>query len=238
MTQIDTIQQKLAVISPVGRESETIREFISCVHKNLFPGDFHVLVTDAFTDDLTMDIIRETANNRSNLIWHNLENSQGIASVYLAGYLRALELPVSLFLEIDSGFSHNPHEISLFREAADQFEVVFGNRFLNIGSYKTTIKRRVISKGGSLLARFFLRSSLGDLTSGYQLFSRGAITKILNNGVQATGPFFQTEMKYLACKFGFTFTEVPITYSNPSHLVKLADITDSLKSLFRLFLSK
>jgi dolichol-phosphate mannosyltransferase len=224
----------LAVITPIGRESETIRDFIMAVQENLDSNDLHFLITDSFTDEETKRIIAKLAREKKNLKWHHLDSSDGIASVYLAGYEHALRGNFSHFLEIDAGFSHDPSQIKDFKSLAGIFDVVLGNRFDRDSEYSSTPMRKVISFGGSMTARAFLRLPFRDLTSGYQLFSRDAISEVLRAGIQSKGPFFQTEMKFWAYRLKFEVCEIPIRYSNPTHKVKWYDLRESLFHLFRL----
>ena len=229
----------LAVITPVGRESKTIFDFVSRVQSQLNANDMHFLITDNYTDEATLRIIQELSKNSNHLITLvNLRVSRGIADVYLKGYERALAENYTHFLEIDAGFSHDPDQINIFRQASLSNDVVFGNRFIENAEYHTTFSRKIFSKGVSFLARTLLKIQVLDLTSGYQLFSREALLAILARGIRSKGPFFQTEMKYFACEMKFKYKEVPISYSNPSRQITLSDVTESLLSLFRLTILK
>lgn len=48
---------RLAVITPIGRESETLLDFVESVSHELVGGDRHFLITDAFTDRKTYSLI-------------------------------------------------------------------------------------------------------------------------------------------------------------------------------------
>jgi dolichol-phosphate mannosyltransferase len=229
----------LAVITPVGRESKTISDFVTQVQSQLNASDMHFLVTDDYTDEASLSIIQELSKNSEYLITLvNLQVSRGIADVYLKGYERALAENYTHFLEIDAGFSHDPNQIKDFKLASLSNDVVFGSRFIEGAEYQSTFSRKIFSKGGSLLARALLKTQVLDLTSGYQLFSRKALLAILGKGIRSKGPFFQTEMKYFACEMKFIYKEVPISYSNPSRQITLSDVAESLLSLFRLTILK
>jgi dolichol-phosphate mannosyltransferase len=226
---------KLAVITPVGRESATIQDFILDVQSRLLVGEVHYLITDNFTDFETKLVISNLlSKSKLSIIWIDRKFSEGIASVYLEGYKQALKEDFTHFLEIDAGYSHNPAQIASFREAALKYEVVLGNRFISRGAFKTTFGRKILSAGGSHITKIFLGLADFDLTSGYQLFSRNALGKILKTGILSRGPFFQTEMKFYALRSNFSHTEIPITYSNPSRRITFSDVLESLLVLMRL----
>jgi len=84
------------------------------------------------------------------------------------------------------------------------------------------------------LARILLRVEVRDMTSGFQLFNRNAISTLLDIGIKSNGPFFQTEMKFYISKSEYKLIEVPISYSDPSRKIGFADIYESLTSLLKL----
>lgn len=231
---------RLAVITPIGRESETLLDFVESVNHELVGGDRHFLMTDAFTDRKTYSLISKILPQFLPKLKHvHLGGgSRGIASVYLEGYREALEDGFTHFLEIDAGFSHDPKQIGTFRELANQYDAVFGNRFAKNARYQTTIFRRLLSQGGSALARILLRVEVRDMTSGFQLFNRNAISTLLDIGIKSNGPFFQTEMKFYISKLEYKLIEVPISYSNPSRKIVFAEIYESLTSLLKLALQR
>jgi DNA-directed RNA polymerase subunit E'/Rpb7 len=58
----------LAVITPVGRESKTISDFVIQVQSQLNASDMHFLVTDDYTDEASLSIIQELSKNSEYLI--------------------------------------------------------------------------------------------------------------------------------------------------------------------------
>jgi dolichol-phosphate mannosyltransferase len=94
------------------------------------------------------------------------------------------------------------------------------------------LKRRLISRGGTVLSNALLRTRLTDMTSGFQMFSRAALQSVLERGIRSEGPFFQTEMK--AHCHDMRVAEVPITYSSPNHNMSNATLKDALRNLWRM----
>src|SRR5205814_9481225 len=97
----------------------------------------------------------------------------------------------------------------------------------------TSFKRRFISKGGTVLANFVLGTTLKDMTSGFELFSRKTLEWVLERGIRSRGPFFQTEIKAY-CRHLKT-CEVPIHYRAASHDVGQSALMDSFQNLWRLY---
>ena len=224
---------KIAAITPVGRESETLTNFIDEVNYEIGSEGIHYLITDDFTDSDSLHQIQLGLVRHKNLMWCHLDNNvNGISGVYLEGYRKALLGNSDYFLEIDAGYSHNPKEISMFMEMVNDFDVILGSRFSRNEHFKSTLKRYIISRGGSLLSRKISKTPITDMTSGFQCFSRESIMQILKEPLFSTGPFFQTEMKIRAYRLNYRIAEIPITYQNPDHRIKLRNITESLTILF------
>ena len=74
------------------------------------------------------------------------------------------------------------------------------------------------------------------MTSGFQLFRREILQKILEKGIFSKGPFFQTEMKAYCMRT--SYAEVPITYCMASHSVGVGSVKESFHQLRRLLALK
>jgi dolichol-phosphate mannosyltransferase len=118
--------------------------------------------------------------------------------------------------------------------SVEGYDCVFGSRFCPGGRIsESSFKRRIISRGGTLLANLLLGTRLKDMTSGFELFSRGALQHVLERGVHSRGHFFQTEIK--AHCHAFRLAEVPIHYRAASASVNNNVLKDAFKNLWRLF---
>src|SRR5215471_1274866 len=137
--------------------------------------------------------------------------------------------------EIDAGFSHQPSDIpQFFEKMLEGYDCVFGSRFCHGGSVAaSSFRRYAISRGGTLLSNALLGTSLKDMTSGFELFSRLALQHVLDRDIQSRGLFFQTEIKAYCRRF--KIAEVPIHYRNPSDHVNGAQFKDAFRNLWRLF---
>ena len=160
-----------------------------------------------------------------------------MVDAYLRGYREALANNSDWILEIDAGYSHQPADIpQFFEKMKDGYYCVFGSRFCR-GAKVTdkVLKRYLISRGGTLLTNFLLGTKLTDMTSGFELFSRDALNKILEKGIRSQGPYFQTEIRIHG--HAFSITEVPIHYKAPSHNVGSKAVNDALSNLWYMLKS-
>lgn len=226
---------KLAVITPVGRESDTLESFVSQVRNQIGTNAIHFFVTDPFTDSKSKQIVEKLASGKQN-VHISLHESNGIAAVYIAGYEAAIKSSATHFLEIDAGFSHSPAQIERFISASKRSNIVFGRRanVKGISEYRSTFPRKIISRGGSILASLILRKYLADFTTGFQLFRREELESILSRPLISKGPFFQTEMKARALGLNVGIEIVPISYQNPSHKITSNDLIESVRSLIEI----
>ena len=108
-----------------------------------------------------------------------------MVDAYLRGYREALAAECDWILEIDAGFSHQPDDIPQFFDKMDEgYDCVFGSRFCNGGRiYDSSLKRNLISRGGTLLANLLLGTRLKDMTSGFEMFSRPALEGVLDRAL-------------------------------------------------------
>lgn len=72
------------------------------------------------------------------------------------------------------------------------------------------------------------------MTSGFECFSRRALSRVVAQGVRSRAHFFQTEIRYML--HDWSWVEVPITYCNPSTSVGKATVLESIRLLLRLAL--
>ena len=231
----------LAVVCPMANEEDAAVAFVGEVldHCASFREVRMFVVLDRACRDATRDLLTTMSDTepRLSVIW--APENRCVVDAYVRGYREALAGGHDWILEIDAGYSHRPAEIARFVEQIEtgSWDCVFGSRFCPGGAIvSSSMRRRALSWSGTQLSNALLRTRLRDMTSGFQLFRREALTEILDGGIRSKGHFFQTEMKFRAR--GLRIVEVPITYSAASPSVRLASMTDALSGLWRLFLER
>jgi dolichol-phosphate mannosyltransferase len=230
---------RLGVVCPFANERETAVRFVEEVLSACAPFEFESVtfyaVLDRVSKDGTLELLRELGQRRGDfrVVW--APENRSVVDAYLRGYREALDAGCDWVLEIDAGFSHQPSDVPrLFEKMLEGYDCVFGSRFCPGGRItESSFKRRVISRGGTLLANLLLGTKLNDMTSGFELFSRPALQYVLERGVHSRGHFFQTEIK--AHCHAFRIAEVPIHYRAASASVNNTVLKDAFKNLWRLF---
>jgi dolichol-phosphate mannosyltransferase len=228
---------RLGIVTPMANEEENAEAFVRDVlaRCNGFKQVMMFVVLDNVCRDGTRDILNNLQSEKSELqvIW--APENRNVVDAYLRGYREALRANCDWILEIDAGFSHQPADIPQFFERMEEgFDCVFGSRFCSGGSISgSSMKRRIISYGGTLLVNAAIGTRLKDMTSGFELFTQQALRRVLEKGIHSRSPFFQTEIK-VYCR-NLHICEVPIQYRSASHSVGRKALQDSFSNLWRLF---
>lgn len=231
-------QISLGIVCPMANEEVTARQFVIEVLeqcKKNFKSVTFFAVLDNVSQDRTRTILDDLKNLQPELrvVW--APENRCVVDAYVAGYREALRADCDWILEMDAGFSHQPAEMpQFFYKMLEGYDCVFGSRFCDGGSIQeTSLKRYLLSRGGTLLSKLVLGSPLKDMTSGFELFTRHTLHDVLDRGIRSRGPFFQTEIKAYCRRL--KIAEVPIHYRGANHKIGAASLQDSLANLWRLF---
>ena len=231
---------RLAIVCPMANESSSAVEFVRQVLTECdgFRSVRFFVVLDRVSKDNTLELLNSYAQVESRLVPVWSPENRCVVDAYMRGYREAVASGADWVLEIDAGFSHRPEDVPrFFAKMAEGYDCVFGTRFAIGGRIEgSSGKRAFLSRGGTLLTNLLLRTRLTDMTSGFQLFRREVLKKIMEKGIYSRGPFFQTEMK--AYCINLHIAEVPIVYSMASHNVAMGSIRESFEQLGRLFALK
>jgi len=230
-------ESKLGIVCPMANERDSAVELVKAALAQC--SGFREVVFFAILDnkctDGTTDILREFSRSEGRLrvVW--APENKCVVDAYMRGYREAVDAGCDWILEMDAGFSHKPEDMPKFFQKIDEgYECIFGSRFCEGAKLSDTpLKRKFISKGGTILTNLLIGTKLRDMTSGFELFSRKAMQRVLEKGVRSRAHFFQTEIK-THCRV-FRCVEVPIHYSAPSNSVNKKVLKDAFSSLFHLF---
>jgi dolichol-phosphate mannosyltransferase len=222
----------------MANEAATALAFVDAVlgecAKHPFRSVTLFAVVDRASDDDTRGVLERhrAVQPELQVVW--APETRGVADAYVRGYREAVAAGCDWILEIDAGFSHEPSDIGAFVDAmASGHDCVFGSRFIEGGRNLATVRRRLISRGGTALTNLLLGTELTDMTSGFQLFTRAALEQVLAKGIRSKGPFFQTEVK-THCR-NLRVAEIPIRYNAGSHTVGRRAVVESFGNLWLLF---
>lgn len=226
----------LGIVCPMANEIDTAEVFVHDVlsYCTGFRSVTLFTVLDRVSKDGTLDRLMALAETNPSIqvVW--APENRSVVDAYMRGYKEALYASCDWILEIDAGYSHQPSDIPKFLEKMDEgYDCVFGSRFCRTGKISDSSPvRYLISLGGGKLANLLLGTSLSDMTSGFEMFTKESLRYAIDQGIRSKAHFFQTEIKFHCRRF--KVTEVPIHYRSASPSVKPWVVMDAFKNLFRL----
>jgi dolichol-phosphate mannosyltransferase len=141
------------------------------------------------------------------------ERKQGLGRAYLAGFERAFAAGAEHVVVMDADYSHDPAHLPALLAAAEHHDLVLGSRYVPGGAVaEWPWLRRTLSRAGSMYSRAILGVGIRDLTGGYRVISREAVSRIDLASLRSQGYVFNIEVAYRALRAGFRVVEVPITF--------------------------
>lgn len=229
----------LGIVCPMANEEASAVRFVKAVLEQCAAFPFRAMRFFAILDNACHDRTRalleelQSSEQRLRVIW--APENRCVVDAYVRGYREALNAGCDWILEIDGGFSHQPENIpQFFQTMRAGYDCVFGSRFCDGGEITdSSRKRKLLSRGGTILTNALMGTKLKDMTSGFELFSRAALEHVLAQGIKSRGHFFQTEIK-INCR-DMKIVEVPIHYRAASNSVNQRVIKDSLSNLWRMY---
>lgn len=207
------------VIIPTYKERDNIVAMVDAVF--LQPKDFHLLIIDDNSPDGTAELVKKMQRyyntpeeTRLHLIQR--EGKQGLGTAYLLGFRYAIEKGYEYVLEMDADFSHDPKDLtSLYLACSENnYDVAIGSRYATgVNVVNWPIGRVLLSYFASTYVRLITSMPIRDTTAGFVCYRRKVLETIPLDHVKFVGYAFQIEMKFLAWKYGFKLTEVPIVFT-------------------------
>ena len=172
--------KKTIIVMPVANEEETMAQVIEEILALPYDNLYLYTVLDNYSKDNTEKIVKEYEEKTGRVKDIFYKDSYGVVSCYLYGYKRALEDGAERIIEMDGGGSHQPSEIPQFIDKLEEgYECVWGSRFCEGGELENgPLYRRILSKGGTILANLVLHTKLRDMTSGFEAFQKEVLIYI------------------------------------------------------------
>jgi dolichol-phosphate mannosyltransferase len=200
------------VVVPTYNEALNIERLIAAV---LDQGpQFDVLVVDDGSPDGTGDLVAALAALTPRVQLIRRAGKLGLGTAYVAGFHEGLRQGYRYLCEMDADFSHQPRYLPVLLAVAERAaDVALGSRNVPGGRVENwSLKRKLISKGGSLYARTILGMPIRDCTGGFKCFRAEVLRQINLDSIGSNGYAFQVEMNYRCHQAGFRLHEIPIVF--------------------------
>lgn len=234
------MKQDIAIFTPMANEEKNAKKFVLKIlaYRKFFKKFKYFVVLDKASKDGTLNIVKKIERKNKNLkvIWS--PKNKNVVDAYMEGYKNCFKTKHKWILEIDAGGSHKSENIRDFLKfMTDDYSCIYGSRFCKGGKLiNSNFIRYFFSKGGSVFSKFFFDINLHDTTSGFQMFNRKIVKKIIDKKLISNDRFFQTEIKIFTRKL--RFKEVPISYVCKTGHLSFYSIFESIYLLFRIRLMK
>ena len=238
---------QVSIIVPTYNESQNIISMLKSIRESIPKGILtETIVVDDNSPDGTGKLVDEYvkglkkfAANTVNVI-HRQAARGGLASAILKGIQNA---KADVIVVMDSDFSHPPQVIPRLLDALKQYQcdLVVASRYVKGGNTRGwTLKRKVVSKCGAIIAKLGLHVRIKDPMSGFFAFKRGIVNGL---SFDALGYKFLLELLVKADK-NITIREIPYTFENrklgksklDASLFKTG--TEYLRAVWKLYKSK
>jgi dolichol-phosphate mannosyltransferase len=201
------------VVVPTYNERENLEPIAAAILAAL--PEARLLVVDDASPDGTGELADTIAAREPRASVLHRPGKEGLGVAYRDAFRWVLEQPgVVAVVQMDADFSHDPADLPrLLAPLAAGADLVLGTRYIRGGG---TIGwpwyRRLISQGGTLVARIVLLLPYRDLTGGFKAWRRGLLATVRLREAAASGYGFQVEMTWWARRRGARIVQVPITF--------------------------
>ena len=209
-------EKEISVVIPCYNEAKVIASNVRKVYAYLqerFEAFELIVVNDGSADVTERELSRLAAELDINVIHHpvNQGKGQSVKDGVLASRYEAV-----LFLDADLGIpiEELPKFLAEFKNG---YEVVIASRFVAGATFLKPVlwHRKVMERGFRLLRKVILNSwNVQDTQCGFKLFRRDAARRIFDL-VTIERFAFDSEVIFLANKFGYGIKEVPVALQNP-----------------------
>jgi len=218
----------LLVIMPAFNEARRIREVVGAVRGQV---DADLLVVDDGSHDATAAEARAAgaivASHPANL---------GYGAAVQTGYRYALRHGYEAVLQLDADGQHDPASIPGLLTALADADVVVGSRFLDRGSYRPPLARRLGMALFGAVASALAGQRITDPTSGFQAISRAALGFYAHERYPVDFP--DADVLAMVARSGLRLAEVPVRMlASPDGKSMHSGLLKPLYYIFRMTLA-
>jgi len=233
----------LCVVVPAYNEERGIENCVKKIIERLdnLPNT-HLLVVNDGSHDQTLKILKFIQTKyHSKYSFFSHSHNQGYGSALSTGAEWANKMGFSHVLYMDSDLTNHPKDINKFYKYMniDNIDCVKASRFIKGGGMVgVSMKRKLFSIFGNVIARNCFRLNISDCTNGFRMVKTSFLCKIK---LSSTGFSSIVEELYYLKTMRAVFAEVPVILtsrkqSNTNFVYSLKTIVNygkfALKALF------
>ena len=208
--------RQLTVVIPTYNEAKNLPSLVDNLVATSLPN-LNLIIVDDGSPDGTGNLAEELAKDYpGELSVIHREGKMGLGSAYIRGFGAALAGGAEAIGQMDADFSHSPSYLPGFLAQLDDWDAVFGSRYVEGGRVdeRWSVGRVFLSKFGNNYARIILRLQVQDSTGGFRFWRAETLSGLPLNRIRSEGYVFQVEMAYLAQRLGYRILEQPIYFED------------------------
>ncbi|GAB4167846.1 MAG: hypothetical protein Kow00108_00530 [Calditrichia bacterium] len=214
--------EKVLILIPTLNESKNIGELLKDIFSR-YPG-INVLVIDDSSQDNTLDEILKYRQADNKLFVLQRPERMGMGSAISQGFHFAVSRGFDYVITMEGDGSHSPKYITHLCDAINDYDVVIASRYfegVRVDGWR--FRKLLVSKLANIYVSYVLVKPIWDFTSGYRIYTRKIIKKLLSYNLENGAYIFQIQTIALAYKLKSKIKEIPFLYHdrefNPSKLL-------------------
>ena len=223
---------KLSIIIPCFNEKLTIGPIVNKVVKfNLYEKE--IIIIDDCSTDSSKDIIKNLANNNSEIKAFFLEKNIGKGGALKRG-IEESEGDIILIQDADLEYDPKDYPALLKPFSETDADIVYGSRFLG-GEYVRLhfFWHFLANKLLTFCSNIVTNLNMTDMETGYKVFKKKTIKSI---DIKENSFGIEPEITVKLAKKKFVFYEVPISYRGRSYTEgKKITLKDAFVALYCIF---
>jgi len=206
----------IKIIIPTYNEAENLPKLVSALSSLPIPN-LKILVVDDNSPDGTGQIADRLALETGGQVevLHRA-GKMGLGSAYILGFKHCLAQDVDAVIQMDADFSHPVEKVVELAQLIQTCDIAIGSRYVPGGKLdeRWPFWRKALSGFGNYYARTILNTPVRDITGGFRIWRRQALSAMPLDGIRSNGYVFQVETIYIAHRLGFTIKETPIYFAD------------------------
>ena len=230
---------QVSIVIPTYNESKNILRVLKSIG-DVLPPNTHTeaIVVDDNSPDGTGKLVENYLKNMKKIAGYTIDvihrtAKKGLSSAILKGIQHAKG---DTIVVMDSDFSHPPQIIPRMLDALKKYQcdIVVASRYVKGGKIQGwPLKRKLMSKMATVIAKKGLRIGTSDPMSGFFAFKRALIS-----GLKFDAIGYKMLLEILVKTKGATVKEIPYTFTDRkfgSSKVTLSTAIDYAKSVYKLY---
>ena len=201
------------VVLPTYNERENLEPVTAAILDAL--PEASLLVVDDSSPDGTGELADTLAAREPRVSVLHRGAKQGLGVAYRDGFRWVLDRPgTRAVVQMDADFSHDPAILpQLLAPLMGTADLVLGTRYMAGGdTVGWPLRRRLLSRGGTVFARTVLLLPYRDLTGGFKAWRAELLDAIRLRETSGSGYGFQIETTWWAHRRGARIVQVPIVF--------------------------